>query len=113
LPISGCRQGGSMEGRAVRLVSTVLPLLATLVVSEPMARAFDVVFNAQGEFLDAYLVNGSAIPPRVVFNDPDPADPASLSVPPRGGRHLNRKLCFFPPRAGHRRQVLLGAHTHP
>src|SRR5262249_20058571 len=46
-------------------------------------------------------------PSRVVFNDPDPADPGSLSDVPRGGRHLNGKLCFFPKRGGHRGQYLL------
>ena len=38
-------------------------------------RAFDVVLNAQGEFLDAYLMNGSAPPSRVVFIDPDRPEP--------------------------------------
>ena len=61
------------------------------------ARAFEVVLNAQGEFLDAYLVNGKAFPPRVVFIDPDPPDPSSLTVPPRVGRHVNGKLCFPTP----------------
>jgi len=55
------------------------------------------VLNAQGEFLDAYLVNGKAFPPRVVFIDPDPPDPSSLTVPPRVGRHVNGKLCFPTP----------------
>jgi len=101
-----------MEGRPVRLLPAVLLLLSTLVVSESTVRAFDVVLNAQGEFLDAYLANGSAVPPRVVFDDPDPADPGSLSVPPRGGRHLNGKLCFFPRRAGHRGQYLIADDTY-
>ena len=101
-----------MQDRAVGPMSIVLPLLATLVVGEPTARAFDVVLNAQGEFLDAYLVNGSALPPRVVFDDPDPADPGSLSDVPRGGRHLNGKLCFFPKRGGHRGQYLLADDTY-
>jgi hypothetical protein len=87
-------------------------LLAVLVESGPGARAFDVVLNAQGEFLDAYLVNGSPIPPRVVFDDPDPADPSSVTVAPRGGRHLNGKLCFFPKRTGHRGQFLIADDTY-
>ena len=34
---------------------------------------------------------------QVVFIDPDPANPDSLTgPPPRVGRHVNGKLCFFP-----------------
>ena len=72
-------------------------LLAAAALPRGSALAFDVVLNAQGEFLDAYLVNGKAFPPRVVFIDPDPPDPSSLTVPPRVGRHVNGKLCFPTP----------------
>jgi len=61
------------------------------------ARAFDVVLNAQGEFLDAYLIDGTEPPRRVVFIDPDPAEPDNPDgKPARVGRHVNGKLCFFP-----------------
>jgi hypothetical protein len=101
-----------METR--RVVRPLVPLivLATLALRHPGAQAFDVVLNAQNEFLDAYLVNGSGIPPRVVFDDPDPADPSSLTVAPRGGRHLNGKVCFFPRRTGHRGQFLIADDTY-
>jgi hypothetical protein len=53
--------------------------------------------NAQREFLDAYLINGAAAPRRVVLIDPDPPSPDDpKSPPPRVGRHVNGKLCFFP-----------------
>ena len=69
-----------------RLPSLVVALTALLLPRA--ARAFDVVINAQGEFADAYLVNGTAFPPKVVFIDPDPVNPDSLSSPPpRVGRH--------------------------
>jgi len=97
--------------------ASVLPLvglvwLMGLLVPHPAARAFDVVLSAQGEYLDAYLVNGNAFPPRVVFIDPDPPDPNSLAAPPRVGRHVNGKLCFFPKRAGHRGQFILADDTY-
>jgi hypothetical protein len=61
------------------------------------ADAFDVVLSTQGEYMDGYLVNGKAFPPRVIVNDPDPHPPDSLKTPPYiGGRHLNGKVCFFP-----------------
>ena len=72
-------------------------LLAAAAAAPGIAHGFEVVLNAQGEFLDAYLVNGKAFPPRVVFIDPDPPDPSSLTVPPRVGRHVNGKLCFPTP----------------
>jgi hypothetical protein len=73
-----------------------------LTCAAPRARAYDVVLNAQGEYVDAYLIDGTEPPRRVVFNDPDPADPDSIKgKPPRGGRHLNGKLCFFPKGFGH------------
>jgi len=77
------------------------------------ARAFDVVLNAQGEFLDAYLMDGSPAPRRVVFIDPDPPDPDRLrGRPPRGGRHVNGKLCFFPRGFGHDGQFVLADDTY-
>src|SRR5215471_7247731 len=62
-----------------------------------LAGSFDVVINAQREYADAYLIDGSASPRRVVFIDPDPPAPDDPnSPPPRVGRHVNGKLCFFP-----------------
>jgi len=62
-----------------------------------MAHAFDVVINAQGEFADAYLIDGTEPPRRVVFIDPDPPTPDDpKGRPARVGRHVNGKLCFFP-----------------
>src|SRR5207245_1114147 len=68
--------------RRLLLVLTV----AAAVVVPPCAstHAFDVVMNAQGEFMDAYLVNGTALPPKVVFIDPDPPNPNILGTPPQG-----------------------------
>jgi hypothetical protein len=75
----------------------ILLLGAALVPITPhRVRAFDVVLNAQGEYLDAYLIDGTEPPPRVVFIDPDPADPTSLKSKPRVGRHVNGQVCFFP-----------------
>src|SRR5438445_1828827 len=81
---------------ARRLALVLAVALAALLVPRVSARAFDVVLNAQGEFMDAYLVNGTALPPKVVFIDPDPPNPDILGTPPRVGRHVNGKLCFFP-----------------
>ena len=61
------------------------------------AVGFDVVLSPQGEFVDAYLIDGTPVPRRVVFIDPDPQFPDDLhSPPPRVGRHVNGKICFFP-----------------
>src|SRR4029077_7162796 len=77
-----------------------------------IARAFDVVLNAQGEFLDAYPIDGSSVPRRLVFIDPDPPDPDNPSgPPPRVGRHVNGKLCFFPRGFGRKGQFLLADDT--
>src|SRR5207245_2786764 len=77
----------------------VLAALAMLFRPTPAARAFDVVLSTQGEFMDAYLVNGQAFPPKVVFIDPDPQIPIcpnatdpSCSPPPRVGKHVNGKV---------------------
>src|SRR5207249_3923970 len=49
--------------------------LAVLLAPSGGARAYDVVLSTQGEYMDAYLVNGTPFPPRVVFDDPDPPAP--------------------------------------
>src|SRR2546425_3013745 len=100
--------GGSMmpiaRGRA--LIAALG--LAALLLPHVVARAFDVVLSTQGEYMDAYLVNGTAFPPKYVFDDPDPANPASITgTAPRGGRHLNGKLCFFPPGLGRNHQFVV------
>lgn len=95
----------------------LLLLLTALLLPRGVARAYDrsfeVVLNAQGEFLDAYVVNGSPFPPRVVFIDPDPPEPDNLfGPPPRVGRHVNGKLCFFPPGLGHNGQFVIADDTY-
>src|SRR2546430_14355593 len=98
---------------ARRLALVLAVALAALLLPHVPARAFDVVLNAQGEFMDAYLVNGQAFPPKVVFIDPDPADPDSLSSPPpRVGRHVNGKLCFFPRGVGHNGDFVIADDTY-
>jgi len=75
------------------------------------ARAFDVVLNAQGEYLDAYLTedlrdgdgNLTTAAGRYAFVTPN--DPA------HGGRHLNGKTCFFPPGYGHDGQFVTSDDT--
>jgi hypothetical protein len=85
--------------RALR--PTGLVLVAVLALTRADARAFDVVLNAQGEYLDAYLIDGTEPPRRVVFIDPDPAEPDDpRGKPARVGRHVNGKVCFFPPGFG-------------
>ena len=74
----------SSERRRPALVFAVV--LAVLLLPRAFARAFDVVLNAQGEFMDAYLVNGTPFPPKYIFIDPDPANPDSITgTPPRVG----------------------------
>src|SRR5262245_35588127 len=51
--------------------------LLTLVAAGS-AGAFDVVLSTQGEYMDGYLVNGKAFPPRVIVDDPDPHPADSL-----------------------------------
>lgn len=96
-------------GRAYgdRMKTTLASVLVAAVAfcHAVQARAYDVVINAQGEYADAYLIDGSPSPRRVVFIDPDPPRPDDpTSPPPRVGRHVNGKLCFFPrgfgPRGG-------------
>ena len=88
---------------------TALSVPLLILVTMSSAAAFDVVLSTQGEYMDGYLVNGKAFPPRVIVNDPDPDPPDSLTVPPYlGGRHLNGKVCFFPKSVRrHRRQYLV------
>src|SRR5437879_1985009 len=81
---------------------------AAMLAAPRPAAAADVVLSAQGEYLDAYLVNGSPFPPRVVFIDPDPPFPDDPASPPaRVGRHVNGKLCFFPRGFGHNGQFVI------
>src|SRR5437867_13056151 len=100
-----------ITGRRSSLV--LVAAAAAVLLPRVPARAFDVVLNAQGEYLDAYVVNGTAFPPKYVFVDPDPVNPDSpLSPPPRVGRHLNGKLCFFPPHIGHNHQFVVADDTY-
>jgi len=79
---------------------TLLPVVAVVLAlpaAQRAARAYDVVLNAQGEYLDAYLIDGTEPPRRVVFIDPDPPEPDNpKGKPARVGRHVNGKVCFFP-----------------
>src|SRR5438093_1473111 len=79
----------SSERRRPALVFTVA--LAVLLLPCAFARAFDVVLNAQGEFMDAYLVNGTAYPPTHVFIDPAPANAAR-----RAASSARRGTCSGP-----------------
>jgi hypothetical protein len=77
------------------------------------ACAFEVVLNAQGEYLDAYLIDGSPVPRRVVLIDPDPPFPDDPASPrPRVGRHVNGKLCFFPKGYGPRGGFVIADDTY-
>jgi len=86
----------SATTRSARAWAVLSVTLLTFVTSGS-AGAFEVVLSTQGEYMDGYLVNGKAFPPRVIVNDPDPHPADSLTTPPYiGGRHLNGKVCFFP-----------------
>ncbi len=89
--------------------SQIAVAMLAIVVAARAGGAFEVVLSTQGEYMDGYLVNGKAFPPRVIVNDPDPHPPDSLAVPPYiGGRHLNGKVCFFPPKVRrHRREYIV------
>ena len=107
-----------MSTRPALLTLAAVLLLAAAAVPPAIAHAFEVVLSTQGEYADAYLVNGKPFPPRVAFIDPDPPDPACLPsdpacVPPRVGRHVNGKLCFFPRRAHRPGQFVLDKHRQP
>jgi hypothetical protein len=99
---------------APRHLSLVLAVaLAAPLLPHATAHAFDVVLNAQGEFMDGYLVNGTPLPPKVVFIDPDPVNPASITgTPPRVGRHVNGKLCFFPRGVGNSGKFVIADDTY-
>jgi hypothetical protein len=97
--------------------SLVGPLVVAVAVAGAVlprsVPAFDVVINAQGEFADAYLVRGSGPPSRVVFIDPDPPEPDNPhGKPPRVGRHVNGKLCFFPRGFGHDGDFVMADDTY-
>jgi hypothetical protein len=89
----------------MKILSAALLVLGTI----GPAGAFEVVLSTQGEYMDGYLVNGKALPPRVIVDDPDPHPPDAVTTPPYiGGRHLNGKVCFFPRGVhGHKRQYLV------
>src|SRR2546425_348649 len=95
-----------------RLLLVLTVALAVVIPPRASTHAFDVVLNAQGEFMDAYLVNGTALPPKVVFIDPDPPNPDILGTPPRVGRHVNGKLCFFPRGGGLTRKFVIADDTY-
>src|SRR5262245_4550064 len=78
-----------------RMKAAALALTACLALPS-LAAAFDVVLSTQGEYCDAYLINGSPVPPRVVFIDPDPPNPDDPRSRARIGRHVNGPLCFIP-----------------
>jgi hypothetical protein len=100
-----------IEPRARR---AFLAVLVVCVMQGAMAWASDVVLNAQGEFLDAYLIEDGVAPPRrVVFIDPDPPRPDDpTSPPPRVGRHVNGKVCFFPKGFGPKGGFVIADDTH-
>ena len=101
-----------MSTRPAVLTLAGVLLLAAAAAHPGIVHAFEVVLNAQGEYCDAYLVNGKPFPPRVAFIDPDPADPTSLTTPPRVGRHVNGKLCFFPRRVHRHGEFVLADDTY-
>jgi hypothetical protein len=98
-------------------MSRLSPLLAVVLAgalapSRPV-RAFDVVINAQREYADAYLIDGTATPRRVVFIDPDPPEPDNPNgPPPRVGRHVNGKLCFIPKGFRHGARFVMADDTY-
>jgi hypothetical protein len=100
---------GAVGRTASAAVGVLLALAATRI-----AAAYDVVLNAQGEYLDAYLIDGNEPPRRVVFIDPDPPRPDDpTSPPPRVGRHVNGKVCWFPANSRrHRGQFVVADDTY-
>jgi hypothetical protein len=102
-----------VAGQVLRLLSIAILAVVSVLAPGAIARAYDVVLNAQGEYLDAYLMNGSPVPPRVVLIDPDPPEPDNPAGPPaRVGRHVNGKLCFFPPGFGHGAKFVMADDTY-
>ena len=101
-----------MSTRPAVLTLAGVLLLAAAAAHLGIVHAFEVVLNAQGEYCDAYVVNGKPFPPRVAFIDPDPADPTSLTTPPRVGRHVNGKFCFFPRRVHRHGEFVLADDTY-
>lgn len=98
---------------AVRTVHCCAALLGLLSLCPRVVAAFDVVLNAQGEYLDAYPIDGTEPPKRVVFIDPDPENPDDpASRPARVGRHVNGKLCFFPPGFGPKGGFVIADDTY-
>jgi hypothetical protein len=98
---------------AVRRFRLAMPLAIAASLAGSPVRAFDVVLNAQGEYLDAYLIDGSPVPRRVVFVDPDPPGPDDPTGPPaRVGRHVNGKLCFFPKGFGRKGDFVIADDTY-
>jgi hypothetical protein len=98
-----------MSRVSMRVLAASLLLLGLVLHGGRKASAYEVVLSTQGEYLDAYLVNGKPFPPRVIVNDPDPHPKDALVTPPYiGGRHLNGQVCLFPPRA-HRPQQWIAA----
>jgi hypothetical protein len=96
-----------------RLSFMSLLVFGALAAPWGVAQAFDVVVNGQGEYADAYLINGESPPRRVAFIDPDPPEPDNPdSPPPRVGRHVNGKLCFFPRGVGHNGQFVMADDTY-
>jgi hypothetical protein len=82
------------------------PLIAAswlIAAAAPRLWAFDVVLSSQGEYLDAYLVDGASIV-RKAFVAPDD--------PTHGGRHINGKVCFFPDGVGHDGQLVASDDTY-
>jgi hypothetical protein len=91
----------------------VLSVTLLALVAARSAGAYEVVLSTQGEYMDGYLVNGKAFPPRVIVNDPDPHPEDSLTEPPYiGGMHLNGKVCFFPPQVTQRLGTVESDSTH-
>ena len=102
-----------MTPRGARSLPLPALVLAVALAPDAFARRFDVVLNAQNEYADAYLIDGSPTPPRVVFIDPDPPRPDDpTSPPPRVGRHVNGKLCFFPPGYGPKGGFVMADDTY-
>ena len=94
-------------------MANLLALVVAAILTARSVAAFDVVLNAQGEYLDAYPIDGTEPPRRVVLIDPDPPSPGDPHGPlPRVGRHVNGKLCFFPKKSKRHGQFVLADDTY-